>query len=82
MVHLRCDLQPFIMEAALANEPEYRAYTVSNKGEGDQRKSRWTEIGAAWPTQSGDGYRIILEAVPVNGTVILLPPKQGDQEKQ
>lgn len=58
--------------------PELRAYTVNNYGKGADKSTRWTEIGAAWRTQNGN-LRIQLEAVPVNGQIILLPPKADDE---
>ena len=54
--------------------PEFRAYTVNQYGKGANRSARWTEIGAAWRTQN-DNLRVQLEANPINGTIILVPPK-------
>jgi hypothetical protein len=63
----------------MADKPELRAFTVNQYGSGQNRSTRWTEIGAAWRTQKGH-LRIQLEAVPVNGQIILLPPKgEGDE---
>ena len=61
----------------MADKPELRAFTVNQYGSGQNRSTRWTEIGAAWRTQKGH-LRIQLEAVPVNGQLILLPPKEGE----
>jgi len=60
-------------------KPELRAFTVNQYGSGQERSTRWTEIGAAWRTQNGN-LRIQLEAVPVNGQIILLPPKTEDMD--
>jgi hypothetical protein len=66
----------------MADKPELRAFTVNQYGSGQNRSTRWTEIGAAWRTQKGH-LRIQLEAVPVNGQIILLPPKEdGDMETE
>tara|TARA_R110001632_G_scaffold11412_1_gene41203 strand:+ start:141 stop:422 length:282 start_codon:yes stop_codon:yes gene_type:complete len=66
----------------MADKPELRAFTVNQYGSGQNRSTRWTEIGAAWRTQKGH-LRIQLEAVPVNGQIILLPPKDdGDMETE
>ncbi len=62
-----------------ANQPKLRAYTVNNYGSGPNRSARWTEIGAAWETPKGN-LRIQLEAVPVNGQIILMEPKPKDDE--
>ena len=61
----------------MADKPELRAFTVNQYGSGQNRSTRWTEIGAAWRTQKGH-LRIQLEAVPVNGQLILLPPKEDE----
>ena len=37
----------------MADKPELRAFTVNQYGSGQNRSTRWTEIGAAWRTQKG-----------------------------
>jgi|GraSoiStandDraft_16_1057320.scaffolds.fasta_scaffold4513343_1 hypothetical protein len=44
-----------------------REYTDA-KGE---KKTRWLEIGSAWPIESGKGFTIKLDAVPVDGKLSL-----------
>ena len=36
-----------------------------------EKRSNWSKIGAAWPHQDGKGYRLVLNAVPVSGVVVL-----------
>lgn len=55
------------------NKPTLLAYTVKNRGKG--QKAIWTRIGAAWPHSNGDGFSIELEALPVDGRLVLIPPK-------
>lgn len=50
--------------------PELIAYGVRQSGE----KSHFTRIGAAWGNKKG-GFGLRLEALPVNGEIVLLPPK-------
>lgn len=52
-------------------KPRLIAYTVTGEGE----KSFWTRIGAAWPHSDGEGFTIDLAAYPVNGRIVLTPPK-------
>ena len=52
------------------NKPSLIAYTVSENGE----NSFFTRVGAAWPNKKG-GYQIRLQALPVSGEIVLLPPK-------
>jgi hypothetical protein len=65
-------------------QPEYRAFTVI-KREGE--KDFWQPIGAAFPHQSGDGYNIILQALPIpNGDgqckIVLRPPKDDSDDQR
>ena len=68
----------------MANQqPSYRAYTVVKRGEGQD--DFWLAIGAAFPHQSGDGFNVVLQALPIpNGDgqckIVLRPPKGDDAE--
>jgi len=55
--------------------PTHIAYQVRGK---QGEKSYFTRIGAAWPNKSGNGFRIQLDAVPLDGrfTVIAATEKQ------
>jgi hypothetical protein len=52
-------------------KPALIAYAVT----GEAKQAFWTRIGSAWPHQNGEGFNIELNALPVNGRVILMPPK-------
>jgi len=55
--------------------PALIAYAVTeNAG-----KSHFTRIGAAWPNTKG-GFGIRLDALPVAGEIVLLPPREDEQE--
>lgn len=65
----------------MANQqPTHRAYTiVKREGQDDF----WLAIGAAFPHQSGDGFNVILQALPMPGAdgqckIVLRPPKSDD----
>ena len=58
------------------NKPSLLAYTVKNRGK--NQKAIWTRIGAAWPHNSGIGFSIELEALPVDGRLVLIPPKSDE----
>ncbi|WP_270373653.1 hypothetical protein [Marinicauda sp. Alg238-R41] len=59
--------------------PSHRLFTVTGDGE----NARWTEIGAAWSNKDGKGFNLALEALPVNGRLVMrsIEPKgaQGGQ---
>lgn len=57
--------------APAAPTARYDAFTVREFEVLGEKKSDWSRIGAAWPHQDGQGLRLILQAVPVDGVVIL-----------
>ena len=69
----------------MAQQPAYRAYTVVKRGEGQD--DFWLAIGAAFAHQSGDGFNVVLQALPIpNGDgqckIVLRPPKADDTDQQ
>jgi len=48
-------------------KPTHRIYSVSGEG----KSTRWTEIGAAWPNQDGQGFSITCGAVPLQGRIVM-----------
>lgn len=63
-------------------KPMLRAYTVvKREGQDDY----WLPIGAAFPHQSGEGFNVILQALPIQNSdgqckIVLRPPK-GDEDE-
>jgi hypothetical protein len=41
-------------------------------------KAFWTRIGAAWQHQNGDGHTLPLGLYPLDGRIVLLPPKADE----
>ena len=41
--------------------------TVTERGEGAQKKNWWTKIGRAFPDKSGEGFTVVLDALPLPG---------------
>ena len=61
--------------------PTHRAYSVIRR---EGQDDFWLAIGAAFPHQSGDGFNVILQALPIpNGDgqckIVLRPPKDDDK---
>ena len=62
-------------------QPAYRAFTVvKREGQDDY----WLPIGAAFPHQNGDGYNVVLQALPIpdgDGVckIVLRPPKETER---
>lgn len=70
---------------AAAQQPAYRAFTVVKR---EGQDDFWLAIGAAFPHQSGDGFNVVLQALPIpNGDgqckIVLRPPKEeGDDDRK
>jgi hypothetical protein len=60
------------------SKPTHLAYQVRNSGEGSNKKSFWTRIGAAWAHNDGKGFNIQLESVPLDGRITL---RSADENK-
>jgi hypothetical protein len=61
-------------------QPDYRAYTVIKRGEGAE--DFWLPIGAAFSHQDGTGFNIVLQALPIDGKIVLRPPKGDEQTSE
>ncbi len=60
----------------MSNKPNFNAYAIKDAGRG--KKSFWTKIGGAVPHEKGQGLTIQLDALPIDGRIILMPPKPED----
>ena len=47
--------------------PPYIAYAVIDRGE--DKKSKWREIGVAFPHKDGKGFDILYDVQPLNGRI-------------
>lgn len=47
---------------------------------GDNQPDFMLKIGAAWPHKSGKGFSVRLNALPIDGKLILLEPREGEAE--
>lgn len=59
-----------------SKKPSHRAYRV--RGDGDA--AQWSRIGAAWAHKDGKGYSIELEALPIDGRVVLRVDEPQEQK--
>ena len=65
------------------HQPAMRAFTVIKR---EGQDDFWLPIGAAFAHQNGDGFNVILQAMPIPDRdgqckIVLRPPK-GDDEQQ
>jgi hypothetical protein len=59
----------------MSNKPSFIAYTVRQRKEGE--KPTWTPIGVAWAHRNDGGFNIDLEATPLDGRIVLMPPSDS-----
>ena len=53
-------------------KPSHYAYSV--KDNGNSAKGYWTKIGVAFAHNDGQGFNLILEALPLDGRLTLRKP--------
>lgn len=58
------------------NKPDLIAYVVTENGD----KSYFNRIGAAWCNSKG-GAKVLLDAFPIDGELLLLPPRESDAQE-
>ena len=64
-------LKEMKMSKETKNQPSHRLYTVNGEGE----TARWTDIGVAWATKDGKGFTLALNAMPLNGRIVMRIPE-------
>lgn len=64
------------------NKPTYYVYTITNRDQDDSegRTGFWTKIGAAWPHSDGKGLSVSVDAIPLDGRLVLREPKEEEEE--
>lgn len=58
------------------SRPTHNVYVV--EGEGDN--AFWTKVGAAWQHADGEGLNLTLTALPLNGRLVIRPPKAAEDQ--
>ncbi len=52
---------------AAGRKPTHRLYIVTGDGE----NAKWLPVGAAWPHEDGNGFGLSVEALPLQGRIVL-----------
>jgi hypothetical protein len=60
------------------SKPDFIAYSVV-PGK-DRKKPYWHRLGSAFKQAKGDGYNIQLNSMPIDGRIVLVPPKHDETE--
>jgi hypothetical protein len=62
---------------ANSQRPAFQAYTVVQR---ENQDDFFIAIGAAFPHRDESGYNIILQALPLDGKIVLRAPKERDDD--
>lgn len=73
----RCGLAATFGGEEMASQPDLIVYTPVERGEGE---SHFVRVGAAWRNRK-EGFNVRLDASPVNGNLVLLPPREREDNK-
>jgi hypothetical protein len=68
--------QQVVQAVRVTNDPVLIAYAVRRAGK--TNKPVWTRIGCAYPHDTGAGLTVVLDAMPVDGRIVLL--ERGDDD--
>ena len=60
--------------------PPVRAFTV-RKSNDENKKDIWIAIGAAWPHRDEKGFDVILDALPLDGHIVLRVNEPRSEDK-
>ena len=59
-------------------KPAYRAYTVIKRPSADDY---WLNIGVAFPHDDAEGFNILLQALPIDGKIVLRTYKEEEAQE-
>src|SRR5262249_30752105 len=68
----------FPFDATFMSKP-YRDVFAITEGDGTEKKSHWTKIGVAYPNRDGS-ETAYLDALPVNGKIMIRDPKPKEAQ--
>ena len=61
------------------SKPAYRAYTVVKRG--DDKDDFWLNLGIAFAHDDGEGFNLLLQALPIDVKIVLRRYKDEEDEK-
>ena len=59
--------------------PAYRAYTVVKR---EGKDDYWLNVGVAFKHEDGEGYNILLQALPTDAKLVLRTYKEREEEQE
>jgi len=64
-------------EIAIMAKPAYRAYTVIKR---EGKDDYWLNLGVAFPHDDGEGFNLLLQALPIDGKIVLRTYREEEEE--
>ncbi len=68
-----------VPKSAKSAQPAYRAYTVIKRDGKDAKQDYWLNIGVAFAHEDGAGFNLLLQALPIDGKLVLRSHKETDK---
>ena len=65
-------------------KPAYRAYSVIKREskDGKPKEDFWLNLGVAFPHDDGEGFNLLLQALPLDGKIVLRTYKDDEPEEE
>ena len=65
-------------------KPAYRAYTVIKRPAKDDGSNNdfWLNLGVAFAHEDGGGFNLLLQALPLDGKIVLRTYKEDEAEEE
>ena len=60
------------------SKPDFRVYTVIKR---EGKDDYWLNLGVAFKHEDGEGYNLLLQAMPLDGKLVLRTYKDQPEEK-
>jgi hypothetical protein len=70
---------PLQKETLTVTTPAYRAYTVIKR---EGKDDYWLNLGVAFAHEDGEGFNLLLQALPTDGKLVLRRYKEDAEEEK
>ena len=60
-------------------KPDYRAYTVIKR---EGKDDYWLNLGVCFAHEDGEGFNLLLQAMPLDGKIVLRRYKEDAEEEK
>ena len=60
-------------------KPSHRAYTVIKR---ENKDDYWLNLGVCFPHEDGEGFNLLLQALPLDGKIVLRTYKEDEEESR